>query len=352
MAASREMGIRAGIVRDERYLEHKPGHTHPENPGRLRAVYQMLDRDFVDGLERIEATFANLEDLELIHSPAYINKVLKTAEHDYTSLAPDTPASAKTYLSAWLAVGGCIKGLEAVIEGRCDTCFSLVRPPGHHALPDRAGGFCIFNNLGVAARHAIRRYGMRRILVIDWDVHHGNGLNQVFQEEDRVLYFSSHDPLLYPYSGDWEDTGKGGGEGYTVNLPIPRDLEDGEVLHIYMEVLGPLVRRYEPDLILVDAGFDGHYDDPVGRSRLTEQAYARLALLCLRLRSEIGAPPMFFALEGGYSPRALAGSVREVLKVLVSGDDGREIKFSQTRASGEIVEKARSIHSGYGVWAD
>jgi len=139
------MAVKVGIIRDERYLEHKPGHIHPEHPIRLKAVYRMLDRDFQKGLIKIKPEAAPLELIELVHTPAYIKKVLKTAEHDYTSLAPDTPVSSKSYLAAWLVVGGCLKGLDALISGECDFCFSLVRPPGHHALPERAGGFCIFN---------------------------------------------------------------------------------------------------------------------------------------------------------------------------------------------------------------
>ena len=203
---------------------------HPEHPNRVKAIYRMLDTDFKKGLVNIEAEPATLESLELVHTSAYIKKVLKTADHNFTSLSPDTPASSKSYLAAWLAVGGCIKSLDTLMTGQCDVCFSLVRPPGHHALADRAGGFCIFNNIGAVARHALKHYGMKRILIVDWDVHNGNGVNDLFFHEKEVLYFSTHDMLLYPYAGNWEETGKNEGEGYTINVPIPRDLEDVEFL--------------------------------------------------------------------------------------------------------------------------
>ncbi len=346
------MGLRVGVVRDERYLDHKPGHTHPEHPRRLRAVYRMLDEDFPGGLMRLGPELASLEQLERVHSSAYIERVLKTSEHDFTSLAPDTPASAKTYLAAWLAVGGCVKGLEALMAGECEACFSLVRPPGHHALPDRAGGFCIFNNLGITARIAMGVYGLERILLVDWDVHHGNGLNNLFYEEKKVLYFSSHDPHLYPYSGGWEDTGRGEGEGYTVNIPLPRELEDEEWLYIYREVLGPMVRRYAPQLILVDAGFDGHHDDPIGRSRFTEKAYGWLTRLFLDLREEVDKPPLLLALEGGYNPRALAGCVREVLMVLTGKAERENLPAGETERSRNMVKRLRAIHGKHGVWVD
>jgi len=346
------MTLKVGIIRDDRYLEHKPGHTHPEHPNRIKTIYKMLDRDFTDGLIAMKPEPATLEHLELVHSAPYINKVMKTAEYNSTSLAPDTPTSAGTYLAAWLAVGGCLKGLEALVSGKCDVCLSLVRPPGHHALPDRAGGFCIFNNLGITARNALKQYGMRRVLIIDFDVHHGNGLNDLFYGENEVLYISSHDMLLYPYTGEWEEAGSADGEGYTINLPLPRELEDEEFLFLYKEVVGPLVRRFRPQLILVAAGFDAHHEDPVGRSRLTEKAFGCLTRLFLDLRAEIESPPMLFVLEGGYHPRSLARCVKEVLLAFTGPDHISDLPTKGTARVSEMVKKARRIHAGYGVWTD
>lgn len=343
---------RIGIIRDDRFLEHKTGHVHPEHPNRLRAIYSMLDKDFPSGLLKIEAEPATLEHLELVHTPSYIEKVLKTADHISSSLAPDTPTSAKTYMAAWLAVGACIKGLDALLSGRCDVCFSLIRPPGHHALPNRAGGFCIFNNLGVTARYAMNEHGLRRILIIDWDTHHGNGLNDLFYGEKEVLYLSSHDIGLYPYGGDWEETGESEGQGYTINLPVPRALEDQEFLRLYHEILGPLFRRFNPELILIAAGFDAHQDDPVGRSRLTERAFRGMTRLILDLSVEIEKPPILFALEGGYDPSALTRSVKGVLETLTG--QGRETLSAdgETDRVGRLLEKARRIHGKFGVWVD
>ena len=343
---------KVAVVKDERYLDHKPGHIHPEHPNRLRSIYRMLDKDFQESLMTLEPAPATLEHLELVHTPAYVKKVLKTAEHGFTSLAPDTPASSKTYLASWLAVGGCLKGLDALMSGQCDTCFALIRPPGHHALPDRAGGFCIFNNAGIAARYAAKKHERRRILIIDWDVHHGNGLNNLFYGEREVLYFSTHDPLLYPYTGDWKETGKGDGKGYTVNIPIPRELDDRTFLYLYKEILGPLFRRYKPDLVLVDAGFDGIRDDPVGRSSLSISVFGRLTRMILDFMEQLGNSPLLLVLEGGYNARNLTLSVKEVLKALTGACSEEQRPLEETPQALKLVQKAKKIHAKFGVWVD
>ncbi len=219
------MALKVGIVRDPRCLEHKPGFSHPESPGRLRSLYRMIDKSFSTRVINIAAELATLEQLELVHTPAYVQQILSTAGKDIVTLAPDTSASANTYIAAWLAAGACIKALEVLISGECRVCFAMVRPPGHHALSDRAGGFCIFNNLGVAAKWAIQRCGFERVLIIDWDIHHGNALQELFYRDRRVLYLSTHYLGWYPHTGDWEETGDGEGKGYTVNIPVPKNLE-------------------------------------------------------------------------------------------------------------------------------
>jgi acetoin utilization deacetylase AcuC-like enzyme len=350
MFVSARMAVKTGIVRDKRYLEHKPGHMHPEHPNRLKAVYKMLDSSFPVGLLEIEPEPATLEQIELFHSPSYIKKVLKTADHGFTSLAPDTPASSRTYLSAWLAVGGCLKALDTLVSGQCEVCLSLVRPPGHHALRDRAGGFCVFNNLGITARYAIQRYDFQRILIIDWDIHHGNGLNDIFYEDKQVLYVSSHDIMLYPYTGDWKETGKGEGEGYTINIPIPRTLKDEDFFYLYHEIVCDVLRAFSPQLVLVGAGFDAHHEDPVGRSKLSEQTFRWLTHMILDIRAEIDHPPILLVLEGGYSPRALASCVKEVLDALKFEGTWERPSFNGVEQGDELVRKIRRIHGKYGVW--
>lgn len=346
------MTLSVGIIRDPAYLEHKTGHTHPEHPRRLGALYEMLDSEFSENLLQIKPLPVTLEQLELAHSAAYIKMVLKTADHPFTSLAPDTPTSRNSYLAAWLAVGGCLQGLNALMSGTCDVCICLVRPPGHHALPNRAGGFCIFNNLAVVARYAEKRHDLSRILVVDWDVHHGNGLNDIFYHEKEVLYFSSHDKLLYPYTGEWEQTGQGEGQGYTINIPLPRTLNDAEFFELYRKVLHPVSLRYRPQLILVAAGFDSHHLDPIGRSELTEQVFGWLTHLLMALRSRIGDPPIMMALEGGYHPRALVLCLRQVLRTLIAKESEPRYPAVSTRQVEQLVQKVRRVHAKHGVWSD
>ncbi|HMK35257.1 MAG TPA: histone deacetylase [Desulfomonilaceae bacterium] len=346
------MTLKVGIVRDDRYLLHQTGLDHPERPGRLKAVYRMLDKEFTQGLVSIEPDLATLEQLELVHTPTYIRKILRTSERELTNLASDTPVGPESYVSAWLAVGGCIRGLQSLMSGRCDVCFCLVRPPGHHALRDRAGGFCIFNNLGVAARYALERYGLRRILIIDWDIHHGNGLQSLFYEENQVMYFSSHYIGWYPHTGNWDETGSGSGLGYTINLPVTKDIDDGDIIYLYWKVLGSVMKSYRPELILVAAGFDGHYRDPVGRTRITEKAYRVLTELLLELRGAVRSPPILFSLEGGYDVAALTSCVKEVMGALTFVGRRQRVPVSVSPRGIELAEKAVDIHRKYRVWTD
>jgi acetoin utilization deacetylase AcuC-like enzyme len=339
-----------GIVRDLGYLEHKTGLNHPEHPGRLTAINAMLQADFAGRFTDIKPVPASLEQLELVHTPAHVQMVLSTARRAFTNLTSDTPASAQSCRAAWLAVGGCLAGLQALMEGRHPVCLALVRPPGHHALPGQAGGFCLFNNLAVTARWAIRAHGLRRILIIDWDVHHGNGIQDVFYNEPEVFYLSSHYYQAYPHSGDWEDVGMLRGTGYTLNICLPPDANDADVLTVYREILPQVVESYDPQLIMVAAGYDAHKDDPLGNTRLTDQAFAGLGALVHRLGPQRGVP-LLLALEGGYNPEALAASLGQTLKALMEPGYGEEQLNQEGSINGRaMVRKARQVHGIYGVW--
>jgi len=341
---------KVGVIRDERYLEHKPGLVHPEAPGRLRSVYRMLDKEFENRLVQIEPKLATLEQLQMAHTPTYLDLIMSTAERDFTPLSSDTFVSAKSYIAAWLAVGAGIRAVDALMGEEVRACFSLVRPPGHHALADRAGGFCIFNNIGIAAKYAIEKYGLDRILIIDWDIHHGNALQDLFYRDSKVLYFSSHYMGWYPNTGDWDETGEADGAGYTVNVPVPKELEDDDITYLYQNVLNRIVRRYKPQFIMVAAGFDAHERDPLGRTHLTEKAYRTLTQIVLQMSDAGNGVPIFFSLEGGYDNRALAESIREVLDMLAF--DGRRDRLSlrSTKRAEEMLRKLRQTHGKHCVW--
>jgi len=345
------MTLRVGIARDKRFLEHKTGHFHPEHPKRLDAIYRMIDQYFRDRLVVIPAKPATLEQIERVHSPAYVRRILRTAEQPITSLAPDTPISAESCFTAWLAAGACIKGVGALMKKTCDAFFALVRPPGHHALPDRAAGFCIFNNIAIAARYAMDRYCLDRILVIDWDIHHGNGIHDIFYKTSNVLYLSTHDPMMYPYSGALEETGADDGLGYTVNVPILREFTDDDMLAVYRDILGPLIKGYLPQLIMVAAGFDAHVGDPIGRSRLTDAFYGGVTRLLMEFRAASDHPPLFFSLEGGYDQRALAGSIQAILAALT--EDAPPLPpVSPGPEAADLIRRVKTIHAPYGVFHD
>lgn len=348
-----ETGISVGVTRDDRFAEHKTGHHHPEHPRRILEIYRMIDRDFAEKLLRVQPRPAAMEDLERVHTPAHIRKILKTAEQRMTNLAPDTPVSARTYMVAWLAAGACLQGIDMLTEKQCGAFFALARPPGHHALPDRSGGFCVFNNIAVAARYAMERYGTERIFIIDWDIHHGNGLNDIFYEDNRVYYYSTHDLMLYPYSGEPEQTGEGKGTGYTMNIPISREFTDEDMVWLYGRTMLPAIRGFNPDIIMVAAGFDAHCDDPIGRSQFSEKLYARLTRLIVAAAREAKIrTPVFFALEGGYEPLALTRCIYEVLRELTDGGPAEtQDSLSPSQEAIRLAGRICDIHRPHGVLA-
>ncbi len=343
------MRRRVGISRDDRFLLHKTGPSHPESPSRLHSVYRMLDRSFADALLTVTPQPATLDQLELVHTPGYVEKILKTADQKITSLAPDTPVSGQSYLAAWLAAGACIQGIDCLMNGDCRAFFALVRPPGHHALPDRATGFCLLNNLAIAIRYAQMNYNLEKILVIDWDVHHGNGLNDIFYRENGVFYLSSHDLMLFPYSGALEETGAAEGLGFTVNMPLSRDFHDGDVAHLYRTILTPVFARYTPSLVVIAAGFDAHADDPLGRCAWSERAYFLLMRLVCEL-TDADEIPILLSLEGGYDPAANAASVKAVLEALTAEDSVASPSFPAPSGSvNDLLAKIFATHHPYGI---
>ena len=339
------------VVRDDRFLDHKTGHAHPESPARLSSIYRMLDRSFKGAFLPVTPEPAAMDRLELVHTAGHVKKILKTADQKITSLAPDTPVSSQSYLAAWLAAGACMQGVDYLMQGTCRTFFALVRPPGHHALPDRTTGFCLLNNLAIAARYAQKQYNTGKILIIDWDVHHGNGLNDIFYRDDDVYYFSTHDLMLFPYSGDFTDAGEEKGLGFTLNVPLPRLLVDEDVAALYQAILTPLFAGYKPDLVLIAAGFDAHKDDPLGRSAWTEKAYFTLALLIRRLAEASGGIPLLLSLEGGYDPGANAASAGAVLEALTTDKPLEDLDLTPAHPGqiAELLETVFTTHRSYGV---
>jgi acetoin utilization deacetylase AcuC-like enzyme len=309
---------RTGIVKDERYLEHVMDPGHPESPERLRAIYQMLEEEEMKGhFEAVEPRSATREELEMIHSSRYIDLIASTAGKPYFRLDGDTSTCAKSYETALLAAGGFLVLIRAVMEGKLNNGFAFVRPPGHHAEKDRAMGFCLFNNIAIGARYAIQNFSLQRILIVDWDVHHGNGTQSSFYEDPRVLYFSTHRyGFFYPGTGAATEVGKGKGEGFTVNVPLSTRCDDADYGNILQKILKPIALEYQPQLILVSAGFDIHYDDPLGGMEVTEKGFARMTQLLMEIAGVTAQGKLAITLEGGYDVAGQSQSVKAVLKEL------------------------------------
>ena len=306
---------KTGIVRDERYLHHDTGRFHPETAERLEAIYNMLESSDMEGnYVEVEPRYASEEEIGMNHGDAYIERVARTAGKQHTSLDPDTVASAESYGIAKLAVGGFLNAIDSVVAGDADSAFALVRPPGHHAEYARAAGFCIFNNIAVGALHAIKKHGMERILIVDWDLHHGNGTQHSFYEDSQVLYFSTHQYPFYPGTGSLNEIGRGAGLGYTVNVPLGRGPGDAEYLKIFRKILLPVALEFNPDMVMLSAGFDIYYQDPLGGMKVTPQGFANLLRVLLHIAQACSNGRFVATLEGGYNIQGLTDSVKAVLK--------------------------------------
>jgi len=304
--------VKVGVVRDERYKLHDMGPFHPESPKRLEAIYRSI-QDLGASLQEIPPREATWEELALVHQEAYIDRIART-EGKYVQLDPDTSTCPESYRVALLAAGGVLEAIRwAWQEG--GRAYALIRPPGHHAEPDRAMGFCLFNNVAIGARFAQRSLGVERVLIVDWDLHHGNGTQKAFWEDPTVLYFSTHQYPYYPGTGHYTEVGGGQGRGYTVNCPLRIGHDDLDYANIFRHHLTPIALQFRPQLILVSAGFDPYHRDPLGGMKVTEEGFARLTDILLDIASSCGCP-LVLALEGGYHVEGLARSVREVLRVL------------------------------------
>ncbi|MEW6031414.1 MAG: histone deacetylase [Bacillota bacterium] len=309
------------VINDRAYLEHAPGNW-PEGPHRLEAVWMALAETGVkEALVFEPPEPAREEDLALVHTERHIDRIRRFARAGGGYLTLDTVVSAESFDVALLAVGGALKALEAVLSGRTVRSAALVRPPGHHATPEEGMGFCLFNNVAVAAAHARKRRGLERVMIIDWDLHHGNGTEAAFYASPGVLFVSCHESPAYPGTGWLTDTGEGEGEGYTVNLPLPPGSGDRTYREAFETVIAPVARAYRPEVILVSCGLDAHYLDPIGRLRLSTGGYGELSAIVCGLADELCQGRVVFVLEGGYDVVGLGWGMASILNV-ASGRGG------------------------------
>lgn len=320
-----------GIVKDWGYMEHDMGAFHVENPKRIDAIYRMLENEITFSLFEIEPRPATEEEIHMVHSPSYVNLIKETSGKERVSLDPDTSTSARSYEVALLAAGGLLKAVDLVMEGKIQNGFALVRPPGHHAEAARAMGFCLFNNVAIAAEYLIKKYGTKRILIVDWDLHHGNGTQNSFYDREDILYFSTHQFPHYPGTGYWNETGQGKGEGFTVNVPLRPGKGDADYLFIFKKILSPIVAEYKPEFILVSAGFDIYQGDPLGGMEITEEGFGALTSELLSYAHDFSQERILFTLEGGYDLQGLKEGVKYVLLYL-SGE-GEKLNIEESISS-------------------
>lgn len=313
--------MKAGLVYDPIYLEHDTG-DHVENSRRLvDAMSYLKETGIKEKLTCLPPRLASLGELEMVHAPEYISYVKSKAEKGGGWLDPDTVMSPKSYEAALYAAGGVLAAVEAVMKGDVDNAFALVRPPGHHAIHDRAMGFCIFNNVAIAAKFALSKFNLNRVLIADFDVHHGNGTQDAFYADPKVLYFSTHQYPFYPGTGWMDETGAGEGEGTTVNFPMAVGWGDEEYLRAFNEVLVPVARRFQPQLILVSAGFDAHWADQLAMMKVTITGFAQMAMILKELAAELCQGRLVFTLEGGYNLRVVASSIKAVFDMLLGNSE-------------------------------
>ena len=308
---------KTGIVRDRRFVLHNPGAGHPERPQRLTAIYELLERQgvFKETVD-VAPREATVDELQYAHSKGHVKRVLDTRGTPY-AFDLDTPTSAESVDAALLAAGGTIELVGKVVKGELDNGFALVRPPGHHAEPGRSMGFCIFNNVAIAARHAVKVLGLERVMIFDWDIHHGNGTQAAFYDDPSVLYASTHLYPYYPGTGAFDEIGEGKGKGHTVNVPLPSGMGDGEYEAIVRAVLTPVCAEYKPQLILVSAGYDTAAGDPLGSMRVTPDGFARMTRLLMDLAQRHSGGKLVLVLEGGYDLKALSSSVLATVETLM-----------------------------------
>lgn len=341
---------RTGFLYDERYLLHTTGPYHPEIPERLTAIYEGLAQaGLLDKLTRVPAAAADLQWITHVHTTEYVKRfeaACRAGKQMFDS--PDNQMCTQTYETALLAVGGILEACRQVMEGRLDNAFCAVRPPGHHAEVSRAMGFCYFNNVAIAARFLQKQFGLSRVGIVDFDVHHGNGTQDVFEGDPRVMYLSTHQFPFYPGTGDWHETGRPPAVGNIVNVPLPRGCGDAEFITAYREICAPAIRRFGPGLILVSAGFDAHFADPLAQELLSTAGYYEIAGVLNDLANELCDGRIIHALEGGYDLTAISWSVQACIDSLLGNEfspdplgPGPEVRGPDVAT---LFERIRELH--------
>jgi acetoin utilization deacetylase AcuC-like enzyme len=307
-----------GFVFHPDYLKHDSGQNHPESGERLSSLLAHLEKKgLLSRLKKIQPYPASVDWLEAAHDPRYIKVVEKFCKDGGGMLDPDTHVGPESYQIALLAAGGVMAAVDAVMNKKIKNAFCAIRPPGHHAEKDKAMGFCIFNNVAVGARYVQKRFGLKKVLIVDWDVHHGNGTQNIFWDDPSVFYFSIHQFPYYPGSGSENEVGEGEGDGFTFNMPMFAGSGDLEYIEAFQNIFYPLASKFSPEFIFISAGFDAHQEDPLASINLSEAAYKKMTEIIIKLASECAEGRLISVLEGGYNLRSLSASVEKHIRALI-----------------------------------
>jgi acetoin utilization deacetylase AcuC-like enzyme len=336
------------VVIDQGYLKHLPGESHPERPERIQALLNLagaLDKQMFELASPRAATRA---DVEYTHGADHVRLVESTSKHNRYALDGDTITCRDSFGVALLAVGGFLTLLDAIASKQSSNGFALVRPPGHHALRDHAMGFCLFNTMAIGAEYLKRVYGAKKILIMDWDVHHGNGTQAAFYDDPTVLFISTHQFPFYPGSGAVNETGVGAGDGFTLNIPLPAGCTDAEYLQVFQDIVVPAAEKFQPDWILVSAGFDPHRRDPLGGMNVTEEGFGAMARLLLALANRFADGRIAFLLEGGYDLAGLRDSVAAVLAAMQAQvpPPAGHLPLAESRIE-PVIRRILQVHEKY-----
>jgi acetoin utilization deacetylase AcuC-like enzyme len=306
------------IIYDDFYLKHSNGPSHPENENRLIAIKEALDRwEFRDKIIFKKPSPAENIQIEMVHDRYYIQQIMDlSVKGSISYLDPDTGVTEYTYKCALLAAGGCFKGLDLIFgpKAECSSFFAVVRPPGHHASRDRGSGFCIFNNVALSARYAQKKWNVKKLVIIDFDAHHGNGTQEIFYDDCSVFYISFHQYPHYPGTGYYSEIGKGRGKGFNMNFPFKSQTDDADYLAAMRDIVIPVIERFEPELFLVSAGYDSHLLDPLSSLNLIEESYYKIMCVISYLSCRYSEGKIGVVLEGGYDYNATARSVLETIR--------------------------------------
>ena len=309
---------KTGYISDPFYLKHK-NEPHPENPGRLNAIQKNIESSkYYNNLTLIQPRKATVEDIAKVHGTGYIRSVEDSCRNGVRNLDADTVISADSYQAALLSAGAGLEALDKILEGTVGNAFCAVRPPGHHAEQNKAMGFCLFNNVGVIARYAQDVKNIQKIFIFDWDVHHGNGTQHSFYKDSSIYYSSIHQYPFYPGTGGVDETGTGDGLGSNLNLPMQAYSCDADYINAIEHKLIPVIQKYNPDLIIISAGFDAHENDPLAQINLSTDCYGKMTQKLMEIANDVCNGRILSMLEGGYDYSALADSVKLHVETLAS----------------------------------